>query len=275
MENINPFYNRKQDGFSEGRDLFAYIDESGDDNCKVLESEENDWFVVSAIVLRYHDSVEIMKIIKNYMNNHYPNKKLRHMSFKRLKKGPRVSLFGEINKNQYLTINTAFYKPSLNITSHRAIIYPSMYYFGVLDILERISWLTKQFNYRKTHTLISNRNKIDTLDLKQYLFHNSINATANNMFPEKLGQVSTSQIENHPKLLLADYTASSMRSSLQTITPKKVVEKIYFDTFLRGNLYSSNHKDYPGVWSNGIKCIPGNKTLIVYRDILEEGSHDI
>jgi hypothetical protein len=254
-------------------DLVAYVDESGDEGFNFSRPNHCKWFVVSAIVSSLDESNNMLQSLHSYMQKYKPTKRITKMSFKDLDKhNDRKNLLGMISKHKYLTTHSVFYKPNID-QNDPLYTYPSMYFVGIKNLIERLSWLTKQYNKRKIHIAISNRNSIPSINMQTYLFTTSVSAERNLTYFDKLGKVVLSTPHINPKLLFADYASYSMRVCLEKETEAQVVEPTYFNILLKDKLFSSNHPKYNGVWNNGIKCTPGNKQLIEYDGILNEGSH--
>lgn len=274
MQNINPNWNGAIDTT---KDLVAYIDESGDDGFDFSKGCTQ-WFVASSIISTHENSNILFDKIKEFNAEKLPQRKFSKISFKDLSHSQRRVVLGYLkNANaNYLSINSAFYKPSIN-KDDPMCTYPSMYFIGIKNLIERISWLTSQYNKRCAHILISNRNKIKIEELREYLFVTSLAAGKNMAYTNSIGCVSLSSIENHPKLLLSDYSASTIFQALELKNDNSgVPETAYFDIFLKNKLYSSNHKNYSGVWRNGLKCTPDSQDLLYNKSgILEEGSHKL
>lgn len=267
MKNLNPYFKDKR---IIETDLFAYIDESGTDCFNTSISEK--WFNVSAIILKFNVSNLMIDTISIFRDKHRKGSPLHKLSFKELKHNQRKNLLAMLCKNNYLTIHSSFYKPLLSPDDYT---YPNMYFIGVKNVIERLSWLTYQHKFNRVHIIISNKDHTKIDNLREYLFINSLKAEKNLMYIEKIGNVIVNTIGNQIKLLLADYTASSMWHCLEQTTEANIIENVYFDIFLREKLYSSNHIKYNGVWSNGFKCVPNDKKLINHDDILKEGSHKL
>jgi hypothetical protein len=267
MDNLNPYF----DGIRIAEtDLFAFIDESGTECFNTVLSEE--WFNVSAIVLKFNTSNLMINTIKSFRDKYRKGSPLHKLSFKDLKHSQRKNLLGMLCNNNYLTIHSSFYKPLLNPNDYT---YPNMYFIGIKNVVERLSWLTNQFNFNRVHIVISNKDHTKSENLKDYLFTKSVKADKNLMLMSKIGIVNLNTIGNQLRLLLADYTASSMWHCLEKTSLAKIIENVYFDIFLKTKLFSSNYRKYSGIWSNGFKCIPNNKNLITHNDILKEGSHKL
>jgi len=150
-----------------------------------------------------------------------------------------------------------------------------MFFVGIKNVIERITWCTKQCGKNKVHILISNRNNIKSSDLGNYLFDYSFRAKKNLCYIEKIGKVELSTINKHNALLFADYSAYSLRMVFEDIGNPPAPEPYYFDMFQRDKMFFSEHPKYSGVWSNGFKLTPANKLLIKNNDILNEGSRKL
>lgn len=244
-------------------DLVAFIDEAGD------EGSVSQWFVVSGIVMTISDYQRTREAITSFCqaNN---NKKLTNVSFKRMNHNQRKDLSALIGKNDYLTSHSVFHKSSLSEDEKYLNSYPSMYFVGVKNVIERISWIADHMNRGKVHIMIANRNSIKSEDLYVYLFQNSARANRNLTYFNKLGKVVLGT-KQKMGMVIADCIASSMFQCLEPRGVAQVGEKAYFNLCLKRKLYNSKHLKYSGVWNNGLRCTPRNEGLID-GDILTEGS---
>lgn len=269
MYNINPFYSGK---ISIKKDVFGFIDESGDDGFNFSKNNggPTKWLTVSSFITNYSELQRMSEVIDKYKNN-WNKKSFSRMTFKNINHNQKVFIFNELKKYNYLTINSCFYKPLID-PNDRMTTYPSMYFVGLKNILERATWLTKQYNKRRIHLLISTRTKIKKDELRQYLFKNSIAANKNLTYLDKVGVVKLCS-EDKYGLILADYSASSLRTAIEEVGEEKIIDNSYYNIFLKGRFYKSKHQNYPGIWSNGLKCTPNKKSLIKKSGILEGGTH--
>lgn len=265
--NINPNYKDKID---ESKDLYAFIDESGDEGFDFEKSTK--WFNVSAIMIKPHIAKQMLNFLKKYKNKKYPTKKMHRLDSKHLKHNVKKDIFNTLNEYDFLTTHSIFYKPKID-PRDRLVTYPSMYYVGLKNVLERISWATKQFNFRRAHVLISNRCSIKKEDVSSYLFEKSISANKNLFYLNKIGIVSLVNFNKKNHLLLADYVAYTTRVALEEQGNPPKADPYYFNWLQKDKLFSSDHDIYSGVWSNGLKCTPNDKSLIQQSGILDEGSH--
>lgn len=268
MRNLN-------DNFSGGlditQDLFAYIDESGDDGFKFDRGCSN-WFVVGGCVTTANEMDLMIGDIKAFSSKHAQGKAVTRCSFKHLTHTQRRNVLGSLKGRNYQTVCSAFYKRHID-PSDAMCTYPSMYFVGIKNIVERLSWVTKQLKKRKVHILISNRGSISSDNLKEYLFVNSKIAQKNMTYFDKIGFVGISTENNHEKLIFGDYVASCMYQALEVKDDSGTPQTDYAQIFLKNKMFSSVHPTYGGVWRNGLKVTPDNKDLIFDDSILQEGTH--
>lgn len=251
------------------KDLFAVIDESGDEGFEFEKSGVTKWFNVSALMATQQTMNEMVEYIRNYRIKRNLQRDIPKMSAKELTHTQRKDLFLGLSKYKFLVTHSLFHKPSID-PRDRMATYPSMYFIGVKNVLERITWCAKQSGKQRVHILISNRNSIKAEDLKRYLFETSVKVNNNLAYREKIGIVRLSNIGLMPQLLLADYAAFSLRLAFEETGNPPCNEPYYFDWYQKGKLYSSKHTHYSGVWGNGLKLVPGNKDLLNAKsDILD------
>jgi hypothetical protein len=267
LKNINESFTGK---FDFENDLYAFIDESGDEGFD-FSKQCTKWFITSAIVMTPAESNEMLATLELFQTKYCQNSRIDKISFKDLKHNHRKNILGMLKKHLYLSTNSVFYKPRID-PDDRICTFPSMYFIGIKNLVERLSWLCNQYEKQRVHILISNRSNVDKDKLRKYLFETSFSAGKNMTYKSKLGVVSVSTPSNHPKLILADYSASTIFHALEKTSEAEVTEPLYFDIYLKGKMYSTNYEKYKGVWRNGLKCTPDDKSLIEYSGILEEGS---
>lgn len=271
MESSNININYLQ-GIVEDKDLYAYIDESGDDGFNFQTGKSSKWFNVSAFVCTPLDSVRILNHMNQFVINRGLKRPLHKLCSKEINHNQLKDMLIGLHGFPYNTIHSIFYKPKID-PKDRLITYPSMYFVGVKNVIERVTWLTSQMNKRRVHIIISARNNINKEEMKQYLFHNSIISKRNMAYQNKLGIVKVYTPSLRPMLVPADYAAYSLRISLEGSGEHSAIDPYYFQWFQKDRLYSSSHLKYGGVWRNGLKCTPDDISLIQHGGILDEGSH--
>lgn len=269
--NLNPNYSGKINLLN---DFYAYVDESGDEGFDFEKSGVSKWFNVSAIITTPQVTTQMIERVSNYRSDRCIQKNLAKMSMKDLKHGQRKDLLFALSNFKFVTTHSLFYKPRID-PKDRLVTYPSMYFVGVKNVIERITWCTKQYRKTRAHILISNRNSIRAEKLKEYLFDYSIRANANLAYQEKIGIVKLSNVNLNEQLLLADYAAFSLRMAFEETGNPPCPEPYYFKWFQKGRLFSSNYQGYDGIWGNGLKLTPSDRELITKSDILNEGSHKL
>jgi hypothetical protein len=255
-------------------DLFAFIDESGDDGFDFSNKGASRWFNVSAFIAKPDSVNEMVADIEKYRETYLPQKTIEKMSSKDLKHNHKKGIFLTLSKYDFITTHSLFYKPDIN-PHDRLVVYPSMYFVGIKNVIERITWCVKQSGKRIAHVLISNRNNIKSLELQNYLFKYSFVASKNLCYLEKLGIVKLTNFNLRPQLLLADYSAYTLRFVFEEIGNPPAPEPYYYEMFQKGKLFYSEHPKYTGVWGNGLKVTPNDHSLIHNGDILNEGTHKI
>lgn len=271
MTNLNPNFNG---GIDIANDILAYIDESGDDGFK-FDKGCTKWFAVSALVTNYAEIQRMNNTLVTFKNK-YKSQTTTYsrLSFKNLSHNSRRDVLAMLSNHKYLSVHSVFYKPEIE-PNDRICTYPSMYFVGVKNCIERLSWLAKKHNKKRVHILISSRATIKNDELSKYLFSYSVLAQKNLTYHEKIGQVSLNTEDNCPRLLFGDYCASAMRFCLEKTGEANMPESIYAEIFLKGKLFTSCHQQYKGVWNNGLKCTPNDQRYMEYAGILEEGTHEI
>lgn len=270
--NLNDSYSGDID-FS--KDLYAYIDESGDEGFDFTKDHVSRWFNVSAIMMTPETAADMIDYVKDYNAAKPHPKALTRLTAKDLNHSQRKDLFFGLSRFNFITAHSLFYKPEID-PKNRLVTYPSMYFVGVKNLIERMSWCVKQYCKRRIHIIVSGRNSIKSEDLKRYLFEVSFRANKNFSYIEKLGIVKVGNITKYNQLLLADYSAYTIRMAFEELGNPPCTEPQYFNWFQRGKLYSSNHSSYGGVWRNGLKITPDDKNLLKnISDILDEGSHKL
>lgn len=271
QSNLNPHFNGV---INESKDLYAFIDESGDEGFDFSKSGTSKWFNVSAFVSEPSVSRKMVTHLKEYCSNKFPGKPIMKMDSKELKHNQKKDIFTSLSSFNFSTIHSLFYKPDIN-PKDSLYTYPSMYFVGIKNVIERISWLTKQYGKERTHLIISSRNSIKKVELKTYLFQNSVMANKNLTYMNKLGIIKLSTFDQRPQLIIADYVAYTLRMVVEKIGNPPTPEPYYFDMLQKDKLFRSDHKFYGGVWRNGLKCTPDNINLLRQSGILDEGSHKV
>lgn len=261
-------------GINEQTDLVGFIDESGDEGFDFTKDGVTDWFNVSALICRPTVARSMVNYIRDYISKSKLTRPLHKMTFKQLRHETRRDLSAGLNRYKFLTTHSIFFKRKINLKNN-LVRYPSMYFVGIKNVIERMTWCASQYKCSRIHIIISNRNAIRVTDLQTYLFVNSVNAKKNLWYKDRLGIVKLANFNQRPQLLLADYAAYTLRAALEKTGDPLVIQPWYFDLFQKGKLYSSNHKKWKGIWRCGIKCTPDDKSLIQHGGILDEGSHQV
>ncbi len=244
--------------------LVAFIDESGDDCFDTEKVGVSKWFNVSAVVTKPIIADQMLQYVENF--NHKP---LKNMSSKDLSHTQRKDLFSGLTKFSYKTIHSVFYKPEIG-QAYKMNLYPNMYLIGLQNVIERITWCTKQFKRKLVNIFISSRNKVREEQIKNYIFNPSFRNSSSLYYPERIGAVNYLKTEEEFKLLFADYSAFTLNSAIENRGNPACPDPQYFKWFQKGHLYSSTHPKYGGVWGNGLKLVPDYSNIIEQNEILQE-----
>lgn len=153
----------------------AYVDESGDEGFKFLPNEQGSsrWFVLSALVVRKENDMQIVQLAKQAREilNKEPKKPLH---FRELRHEQRVPLARLIGSAPVRTVSVLVHKPSIpepEIFQQQAY---ALYRYATRLLVERVSWLCRDAK-RTGHgngfveMVFSNRSAMSYDDLRGYL----------------------------------------------------------------------------------------------------------
>lgn len=153
----------------------AYVDESGDEGFKFLTDEKGSsrWFVLSALVVRKENDLQVVQIAKQAREilNKEPKKPLH---FRELRHEQRVPLARLIGNAPVRTVSVLVHKPSIpepEIFQQQAY---ALYRYATRLLVERVSWLCR--DHKRTghgdgsaEIVFSNRSAMSYDDLRCYL----------------------------------------------------------------------------------------------------------
>ncbi len=201
----------------------AYIDESGDEGFQ-FEKGSSEWFVLSAVIVRKMQDLEVVKLVDKVRDIlHKPAKKPLH--FCNLKHEHRLPYVAEIAKGNLRTITILIHKPSIRDPENFQDRY-RLYFYSVRLLIERLSWLcrdTKKLNHSEdgsVEIVFSNRSSMSYPELRDYLDHlEKLSSTQD--FRINWPYIKTDKIialPHHSRmgLQIADATAGSFRSAVQS-----------------------------------------------------------
>lgn len=238
------------------KDLVAYIDEAGDEGFSLTSSK---WFLAGCIVMEYDQ----FQTAKNNLDTFQKDigRKWENIHFKDLPHNRRKDMCAYIAKSKYTFISSCFSKFQLNDDEKYLCSYPSMYFVAIKNLVERVSWHTAQSGHGRVHIMIANRNKVKAEDLRNYLFIASKKALKNLTYFDKLGNIVIGN-QSEYGIKIADCVASSMFQLLEPQGVANMGERTFYDICIKGRFYNSKHSTYGGIWNNGLRCTPRDKTLI-------------
>lgn len=149
-----------------------YVDESGDEGFK-FSSGSSEWFILSGVLTRYINDLEVVKLIddvKAELNK--PPKMPLH--FRKLKHEQRLPLIDKIAKARLRTVSILIHKPSLREPEKFRERY-RLYFYSVRYLLERVSWLCRDTKLNddrgdgSVSIIFSNRSGMSYEELCEYL----------------------------------------------------------------------------------------------------------
>ncbi len=250
------YVSKEQFKIDQSNDLVAYIDEAGDEG---LNSQSSKFFVVGCVVMQHKEFIQTRNNLDLFQKQ--INRQWKNIHFKSLQHNRRKDLCAYIAKSEYKVICSCFSKFELSQEEKYLCLYPSMYFVGIKNVIERVSWYTQQVTTGKVHIMIANRNKVSSNNLQYYLFETSKNANKNLTYYNRLGNIVVGGQEEYG-IKVADCITSSI---FQLIEPQGIAQQgdsSYSEICLKGRFYSSNHSKYGGIWNNGIRCTPRESALI-------------
>jgi len=154
----------------------AYIDEAGDEGFVFKPDGRGStrWFVLSALVVRYEQRLELVKLTAEARKvlgkpPRYP------LHFRELRHEQRLPLARMIGQAPVITVHVLVHKPSIPEPENFRQAY-SLYRYACRLLLERVSWLCKSGGAKtnpadagKVDLIFSNRSAMSYEDLRRYL----------------------------------------------------------------------------------------------------------
>lgn len=249
------------------RDLLAFVDEAGDEG---FNDKSCKWFVVGAILLTYKQYQQASSKLQEFAKQRSitPNK----IHFADLPHNKKRDLCAYLSETDYSLVYSAFSKFEFSESEKALSTYPNMYFVGINNVIERGTWLCKQYGFRKVHFAIANRNKVKIERLDSYLF-NSMNANKFHHYPNYLGKLVIAN-NSHLGVKCADIVTSSMFQALEPTGRPNIGDDSYLKLCIadKNRLFKSTNPTYSGIWCNGFKCTPSKNTLVntIHNGILTE-----
>lgn len=192
----------------------AYVDESGDEGF-VFERGSSKWFVLSAVVVRASEDIEMVKLLDsvNRKLNKPPRKPLH---FSRLKHEQRVAYTSLVSQAKMQAASVLVHKPSITETANFRARY-RLYFYICRYLLERVSWYCRDSRSGRDQgdgsceVIFSNRSSISYQELREYFSWLKAGTTGVEIdwSVVKSGQIRTLQHEARAGLQVADAIASS------------------------------------------------------------------
>jgi len=153
----------------------VYIDESGDEGFVFHEdgSGSSRWFVLSAIVIRHENDLEMVSCLKEVWRVlGKPAKTPLH--FVDLKHEQRIPYIRRVGEQQIRTVNVLVYKPLIREPEKFQSTKHLLYRYATRLLLERVSWLCRDKRRPGdgdgfARIVFSNRSNMSYEDIREYL----------------------------------------------------------------------------------------------------------
>lgn len=197
----------------------VYVDESGDEGFKFLDGESGSsrWFVLSAVVIRKLNDLQLVQVAKEARRIlKKPDKHALH--FRELRHEMRVPYVALIGEAPIKTVNILIHKPSIKNPETFQQSPHKLYRYATRLLLERVSWLCRdnaKDNGCLADMIFSNRSCMSYEELKEYLdlllqssgMTNDVNIDWNAIKRERVRAVNHEQMAG---LQIADAVATSV-----------------------------------------------------------------
>lgn len=242
----------------------AYIDESGDEGFK-FEAGSSHWFVLSALILRKSQDLEMVgQVAKIRQLLGKPEKHALH--FRNLNHDQRVAFVNEIAKTDYRAISVVVHKPSFANPATFKSAY-RLYHYAVRFLLERIGWYCRDnqpfpcegngtvdlvFSNRRRMSYEAIRNYLELLLANAKIEYEGEPVTDIRLVHSVIrpDQISAPVANSRAGLQLADAIASSCyygleKSKYNTIEPRYAITIKPVIYCRKGNYLSYGFKCFP------------------------------
>jgi len=156
-----------------GKPTFVvFVDESGDEGFRFGEGS-SDWFVLSAVVVRAVDELQVVKLVDTIRDQlGKPPKKPIH--FRDLKHEQRLPFVDQIARARLRAVSVLVHKPTLREPEKFRERY-RLYFYAARYLLERVSWYCRDHRTHRdvgdgsAEIIFSNRSGMSYNELRDYL----------------------------------------------------------------------------------------------------------
>lgn len=232
--------------------LFAYIDESGDDGFRFSSGSSN-WFILTALVVSVKHHKELMNLvdrIKTILSFKTLNDELH---WKRLKHPKRKVIIKEIKNKPFSLISIVVDKQSLSGPDRRSLAnFPRMYFFTIKLLLERLTWYARHKKGLIKITF-SNKAHVSYTQLQHYINIKLREGTDSHSIDyNHLGPIHVIQSKQRKLLQLADSICGGFYNALQKNNYGDI--ELSYILPLKDKFWRWSGK----LFSYGIKILPSN-----------------
>jgi hypothetical protein len=155
----------------------AYIDESGDEGFRFREdgSGSSRWFVISALVTRIKNDLEVVECLKDTRN--LLNKPIKHpLHFVDLKHEQRVPYARRVGNLPARSVSVLIHKPSIREPEQFQNQKYLLYRYATRLLIERVSWLCRDYRNNDEgdgtcDIVFSNRSNMSYEEIREYIQH--------------------------------------------------------------------------------------------------------
>jgi hypothetical protein len=248
--------------------FITYIDESGDEGFVFNPdgSGSSRWFVLSALVVRKQNDLELVKCLKE-VRAVLRKPPVTPLHFVELKHEQRIPYVRRIALLPVRTVSVLIYKPAISEPEKFQNNKYLLYRYGTRLLLERVSWLCRDHRMKNeddasTTIIFSNRSHMSYDAIRDYLrlllsqnalSPDSVQLDGSVIRPEDIQTVQHSQLAG---LQAVDAVASSVHFAVK-VNRYEETEPSYFN-LLKRTCYRHESK----LLGYGIKLWPGDNSTL-------------
>ena len=218
--------------------FITYIDESGDEGFvfKPDGAGSSRWFVLSAVVIRQTNDLQVVSCIKQVREllRKQPKAPLHFVELKHEQRVPYIRRVGEL---PIRTVSVLVYKPFISEPEKFQNTKYLLYRYATRLLLERVSWLCRDHRREGegngfTDVIFSNRSNMSYEDIKAYL-----------RLLTKQSQDNPQQVQIDPTVISPDRISSVDHAKLAGL---QVVDAVASSLFaaLKVNRYGETEPSY-------------------------------
>lgn len=193
--------------------LYVYVDESGCQGLDTTKTGTQQWFVLSAVVVREASRRIVEDMVIDFKRKYSFRPLLKPLHFKRLSDGQRLDLCVNIANLPIRLFSVVVKKTDIKSTEAFGRS-DRLYFYATKLLLERVSWFCKNFRvkYDAVKVVFSRRSGMEYEDLSLYikrLIYRGANHSIENEFLEVL-DIFSERAGRCAGLQVADAVATSV-----------------------------------------------------------------